>query len=387
MTDQQSPTPASAPPAPRLKPGVAAARKRLPGSPSQEEIADRLNISINTYRPWDQGKRKPREPEMQQLLSRVLDCPIDVIWPPEDHPQVAVAMEGERTRAENAAIEAALDDPKPAEDLWTQPTVEASKTLVPDVADVLETLDLGPARVTSSRRRRGVLLAVLAAATVGVGAGVVALAGGGGEPTSTPASQTAPTAAAQKRAADDRARQAAVGAMSAAAERGDFNDAIDRARALNDTAAERRYQRAAAAATLVRRADVAARRGELGLARDRLRTAQRRYGVAPGAPAVEQHIARILRERAARAATKKRKAQAAEKRRLAAQSAASSSSSAGAADQSPAPSSGTPSTTTTTPSTSSSGGGSSSAPPATKSTPSGGSGHSKGDSTVDPDFF
>lgn len=81
-----------------MEPGVRAARDRL--KLTQEQVAARMNMSIHTFRRWDQGKNQPARLEEMQLLALILKTPIEVLWPAERHPQVAEALRLERQRAE-----------------------------------------------------------------------------------------------------------------------------------------------------------------------------------------------------------------------------------------------------------------------------------------------
>ncbi len=203
-----------------------------------------------------------------------------------------------------------------------------------------EAATLRAARPVAGRRVKRAVVAV----------GVALLAGGAGMAAASALGERSGDADRQASAAAagtvERARVAArardVAAMRAAAERGDYDAAIRRAQQLEDTAAMSSY-RGAAARVLVGRADKAARRGDLSLARSRLRAAKSRYGIAPGATAVRrierQRKERAQRERAAaRAAAAQLAAANAERTNAsAASSAATSSSSGGSQTSAPAP--------------------------------------------------
>ncbi len=88
MPDRQQDRPSSSARAP-LEPGVRAARERL--GLTQEQAAELLNVSVHTFRGWDQGRHRPGNPEQVQLLVSLLKTPIEVLWPPRDNPQVAHA--------------------------------------------------------------------------------------------------------------------------------------------------------------------------------------------------------------------------------------------------------------------------------------------------------
>lgn len=163
-------------------------------------------------------------------------------------------------------------------------------------------------RPASGRRVRRVVVAVGAALVLGGIAALAASALGERSADADPSSQSVPAQAVESERVEARARD--VAAMRAAAERGHYDAAIAAARSLGDMKALERY-RLAAANVLVRRADVAAGRGDLGLARQRLRRAAQRYGATPAAGDVEAHIRRIQRARVERA---ERRREAARKR-------------------------------------------------------------------------
>jgi len=213
---------------------------------------------------------------------------------------------------------------------------------------------LRAARPAVGRRAKRMVVALGAALAIG-GAGMVVASALGERPADAdPSSQTVPARALERARAEARARDVAT--MRAAADRGDYDPAIAQARQLNDPAAESSY-REAAARVLVGRAEKAARRGNLPLARSRLRAAKERYGTAPASAAVQARVRRIERQRKERA-----QRQRADSRRAAAALAAQQRSAANAARASeppvsttPAPSS-APQSSTPAPSSSSSNG-------------------------------
>lgn len=124
--------------------------------------------------------------------------------------------------------------------------------------------------------------------------------------------------------------------MHAAAQRGDYDAAIVVAQQLNDQASLDDYRKTAAT-VLVRRAAKAAQRGDLALARTRLRHARTRYETAPGASAVNARIRRIERDRRRRAERQRQR-----ERRQAAASRAATASAPVTAPTAPSPSPTTP---------------------------------------------
>ncbi len=327
-----------------------------------------MNVSIHTYRPWDQGKRRPARLEQMQLLAFVVQAPIDVIWPATDDPLVAEALRLERQRGEppggkppqRSAGASPLDVAEPAEILVRQ--LEKAPMGSPDQAEralSAETdlgveqrgpaddsgglppwpdefdeeppseqlpTDSGPVstahemqarastaqraaadhsgattshaeRPSSGRQVKRMVVALGAALALG-GVGTVVASALSEKPVDAdPSSQTVPVEAVRHGRVESRSRDVAT--MRTAADRGDYEAAITAARSLGDTKAIERYQRAAAN-VLARRADAAAGRGDLRLARQRLRNAEQRYGATSAAGDVQARIRRIQRDRTER---------------------------------------------------------------------------------------
>lgn len=175
---------------------------------------------------------------------------------------------------------------------------------VPEGDGTAVTLTAKPRR---SRRVTGAILAVVVAIMLG-GAGMIAASAfndGAADAGPSARTSTDTQAAAERQRAAGRARQ--VAGMRAQAARGNFDAAIVAGRALGDPDAVKRY-RQVAASVLVRRANAAAGRGDLSLARKRLRLAGKKYGATAGALDVQRRIRRIERARADRA--KRRRAAA-----------------------------------------------------------------------------
>lgn len=329
---QAPPTAAGSLPAP----GVRAARLRLPGPPTQEAIAARMNVSLHTYRRWDQGRNKPQTPELMQLLCTVLESPLEVIWPPEANPQVAVALQGERDRAAERTPTPPNPDPSDPQPVTVdpEPDVDPDPVLSPDAGEDEEPWRIPPAlpwdsnpevRITDLRlvggaipevqdvlnvidghredRRRRRPRPVVAILTVGAALtiGVTLTIAGANDHDAIPTSASAPAVSHQRQVQAQEQRE--VTAMRQAAADRDYDTAIQLAGKHGDTASQARY-RQAAAAVLVRRARQAAHRGDLSLARTRLHRAQTRYDATPGGTKVQAQITRIAQQRAAR--TKRR---------------------------------------------------------------------------------
>ncbi len=194
------------------------------------------------------------------------------------------------------------------------------------------------ARRPAGWRLRRVLAVAGVAVLIG-GAGMVAASALGERAADAGPSTTQAAAeqAAQRERERVEARARDIATMRAAADRGDYDAAIVQARQLDDPAAASGY-REAAARVLVGRAEKAARRGDLSLARSRLRAAKRRYGSAPGASAVEARVRRIERQRKERAKRERaaaRRAAALAVQRQAAANAARASESPAAATPAP----------------------------------------------------
>jgi transcriptional regulator with XRE-family HTH domain len=459
MSDHREFPPSSRNDSAKLEPGVRAARERVRPKLTQEQVAERMNVSIHTYRPWDQGKRRPARLEQVQLLAFIVEAPIDVIWPATDDPLVAEALRLERERGvlprpepprqsgsasrpdvaepgeilvrrlekapvgssgqhERASAAASANDhgieergpaddpgglpPWPDEDELAEeeqrptdsgPASTAQEMQVREAhessirASTVQraTVDhsgattLHAERPAAGRQVKRVVVALGAALAIGSVGTVVASALGERPADADPSSQTVPAEAVERERAEVRAREVAT--MRAAADRGDYDAAIVQARQLNDPAAEARY-RESAARVLVGRAEKAARRGDLSLARSRLRAAKERYDTASGAAAVQARVRRIERQRRERA-----QRQRAESRRTAAaasaehQRAAADAARANEASASDAPA----------PSTSSAAQSSTAAPSSSSSKDSGSGGGSGGkkdpEQAVDPGLF
>lgn len=233
---------------------------------------------------------------------------------------------------------------------------------------------LARARPAARLTWRRVVAAVSVAGVLGVSAMVAASAVESRQADAErTAATTTPKVQAKRKAA--AARHQSETRMLVAEKRGDFDAAIVVARQLDDQAALLRYHEAAAK-VLVRRAEQAARRGDLSLARSRLKRAQDRYETAPGAEVVQARIRQIEQQRTARA--KKRRADA---RRAAAEQqkrAADSSPEPATSSQEtvPAPQASKPSSSSSSTSSSSS-----------SSAAAGGGSGKDSESTVDPGIF
>jgi transcriptional regulator with XRE-family HTH domain len=348
---------------------------------TQEQVAERLNVSIHTFRRWDRDRNRPSGPQQMQLLAAVLGTRIGVIWPATDDPLVVEALRIERRRttperataAADRADEAAVSEVqvrrwRPAsivteaagarERLSPDPVPSVERDIAADDAETSGSDDCpdrdapgglppwpvdfegeassdepgsavefsecepdaprapappmklpprggGEGVVTLRAVRSGAgrqamrgVVAIGAAFLVGV-AGMAA-ASALGERSGETERVTQPAAAADVDRARVAVRARDVASMRAAASRGDYDAAIRQARQLQDAAAVASY-RGDAARVLVGRADKAARRGDLPLARARLRTAKERYGTAPGSAAVQARVRRIERQRKERA--------------------------------------------------------------------------------------
>lgn len=305
--------------------GVRAARERL--GLTQRQVAERMQVPLDTFQNWDRDENRPSDPADLQLLAFVLETPLDVLYPPDKNPRVARVLREHLPTTVAPVVDAEKVEALVAADAVAPPPDEpiGSPAVVvvgePDAAD----------RRPRSRR----WMALLAACGVLVVAAVLVLVVGRGE--SPPVVDHGDARAAEV-ARQHRATQTA---MRTAADRRDFDRAIVLAEGVQDDRAAARY-RTAAATTLVRRADMAASRGDLPLARARLRKARARYRTAPGASKVNAHIRRIERDRQRRAAarrTREQAAAAAARRQAAAASGTASSGSAASSETT------TPSTT------------------------------------------
>jgi transcriptional regulator with XRE-family HTH domain len=113
---------------------------------TQQQLADRCELSLKTIKRYDAGGR-PRSIEIAQLLAEVLDHPLDWLWPPEDHLNVRVA------RANHPA-------PPPPD-----------PSAIPDPHEVLATLHQTRPRARQRRPRwlaSAIALATVAAITTAV---------------------------------------------------------------------------------------------------------------------------------------------------------------------------------------------------------------------------
>ncbi len=396
----------SDPPPEGLETGVRAARQRM--GLTQDQAADLIGVNRGTFKAWDRGRR-PRDPELLQVISEAFETPIPVLWPTDENPIAAESLRALRDlNAAKAADQAAhgqtetileCDAPKAsaAADAWVaeQPAEATPPPLTGATPYGLHRQieatfdgkhDVAPGATPPVRRRRRLLIpAVVSALAVAAAGTAIATAGGEDTPTrpATPVAQTGPTAAERERAAQQATLQQA-------AERGDYDRAISIAARLNDTATTTDL-RQTAAGILARRARSAANRGDLALATSRLDKAEKRYGQVPEIEAVRRRIEAIKDAREKRAAARKRaakkraaaraKAAAAASRRTPSQPTAPPSSSAAPSTPSPAPSTPQPSPTpspTPAPSGGGSGGGSKSG---------GGSSGGSSNETVDPGLF
>jgi transcriptional regulator with XRE-family HTH domain len=151
--------------APSAKSGVRAARERA--RLTQVQVADELNVPLDTYRRWDRGITRPRQPEQLQHLAEILGTTLDQLYPPDNDPHVHAAR-ARRAHAipapTPAPVAASRSDPSP----------------IPDPQEVLETL-----RPTHAARRTPPIARVVATAVL-LGllalAGVVVLAATSGSP-------------------------------------------------------------------------------------------------------------------------------------------------------------------------------------------------------------
>lgn len=423
---------------------MRAARERA--DLTQEQVAERMNVSIHTFRRWDQDRNRPSRPEQMQLLAAVLDTRIETIWPATDDPLVAEALRHERQRAASPPREPAQRSTRTAlpdaaetieilgrqaetpsaaslEETASEPSADTGPRAVPSVEDPEPTSDLNdlppwpdddldhepPPEQTSVDRvvenpdvtNRGPVLDRSAEGTgdavtlraarpptgghlklkrMAVALGVALAVGGVGMVAASalgersddggPSTQPAAERIEERKRADARAGD--VAAMRATAERGDYDAAIVLARQLGDSAAASGY-REAAARLLVSRAEKAARRGDLPLARSRLSAAKRRYGTAPGSNAVAARIRAVERQRTKRAQQQR----AAARRAAAAQAAQPPVESSARSSDSSASGTATPSQSATPQSSGTASSGSS-------STKRSGGGSSKSEKTVDP---
>src|SRR5512133_2235586 len=81
---------------------------------TQQQVADRCELSLKTIKRYDAGGR-PRSIEIAQRLAEVLDQPLHWLWPPDDHLQVRVA----RAKDHASAGDEASTIPDPHEVLAT----------------------------------------------------------------------------------------------------------------------------------------------------------------------------------------------------------------------------------------------------------------------------
>jgi transcriptional regulator with XRE-family HTH domain len=138
---------------------VARERREL----TQQQVADRCELSLKTIKRYDAGGR-PRSIEIAQRLAEVLDQPLHWLWPPDDHLQVRVARANHPDAAPSAP---------PA---------------TPDPHEVLATLRTRP----RLHRRARWLAPVICLATAAVAATTVVLATTGhGQPATPPTNASA----------------------------------------------------------------------------------------------------------------------------------------------------------------------------------------------------
>jgi len=272
-----------------MEPGVRAARKRL--GLTQEQAAEMLSVSLNTFRNWDRGANAPRGAARMQHISERLQTPIDVLWPPEDDPHVRVAREQQPPPI--------LPQPRPtpppaAAELLARTTPGADADLEGMVAD-LET------RPWITRRR----LLGTAAATIVLIVAIVALVGSGSNdaPADEPVAATIPITRQTDPAAGQRA------ALAKAEKRRDYPAALTLADELGDRTAHARIA-TAATDTLLRRASRSIEAGKLDRGRSLIKSAIRGYGNRR--PETVKRLRRrarsIERARTRRAAERKRAA-------------------------------------------------------------------------------
>lgn len=426
MSDPQALPPSPRIAAARLEPGVRAARDRA--DLTQEEVAERMNVSIHTFRPWDRGTRKPARLEQRKLLALIVGTPIEVIWPPDRDRQVAEALRREAQRSmspggdgatrrpraaagshlhetgEEIAVRRSLPSSASAPTTARAPADEQAKAetsqelagrplahdevgsagerahdLPPwpvggsenepqpvpngrerqfglDVpgepaasfrperdSDAIESLvTLAPSRA-SGRRTMRVTVAIGVSIVLGGAATSTAIAvNDRAADAGTPSQASAGTSAGERKRI--LARSGQVAEMLNAAERRDYDAAIAAAEALGDRRALERYQRDAAS-VLVRRADAAARRGDLPLARKRLRLAKK-YAAVPGASDVQARIRRIQEARRERAERRRASARRQARSASVAQASSGSAASPSSAESSASAPSGDSSSTT-----------------------------------------
>ena len=371
---------------------MRAARQRM--GLTQDQAADLIGVNRGTFKAWDRGRR-PRDPELLQVISEAFETPIPVLWPTDENPIAAESLRALRDlQAARAADQAAHgqtetvlenepSEPKMAADAWAseQPPENPPPPVLGATPYGLHRQieatfdgkdDVAPGTPPGRRRRRLLIPAVVSAVAVAAAGAAIATAGGEDTPTRpAPVARTGPSPAERERAAQQAT-------LEQAKDRGDFDQAITIAARLNDpsTATELRQT---AAELLARRARTAADRGDLPLATSRLDRAEKRYGQVPAIGAVRRRIEQIKDVREKRAAARKRaakkraaaraRAAAAARRRTPTPSAAPPSSSASPSTPTPAPSTPRPSPS---PSPSTGGG----------SKPDGGS-----KQRVDPGFF
>ncbi|MEV4419328.1 helix-turn-helix transcriptional regulator [Patulibacter sp. NPDC049589] len=91
---------------------------RIRAGLTQREVADRLQVPIDTYRRWDRETSQPRSPQRQRQLAAVLGVSLETLFPTDADPHVAVAMRMlDNAPADDHGIRKAADhgaDGKPA---------------------------------------------------------------------------------------------------------------------------------------------------------------------------------------------------------------------------------------------------------------------------------
>lgn len=302
---------------------MRAARQRM--GLTQDQAADLIGVNRGTFKAWDRGRR-PRDPELLQVISEAFQTPIPVLWPTDENPIAAESLRALRDlqaakaadQAAHGQTEAILESVASKQDAATgawapEQPVEAAPppslgTTPYGLHRQIEATfdgrdDVAPGTTPPARRRRQLLIpAVVSALAVAAAGTAIAAAGGEDTPTrpAAPVAQTGPTAAERERAAQRASLQQAT-------ERGDYDQAISIAARLNDTAATTDL-RQTAAGILARRARSAAIRGDLPLATSRLDKAENRYGRVPEIEAVRRRIEAIKNARKKRAAARKRAA-------------------------------------------------------------------------------
>jgi transcriptional regulator with XRE-family HTH domain len=274
--------------------------RRLQLGLTQEQTADLANIPLATFKRWDRGEKRPRHPERAAALAAALETTVDDLWG------------GPTPAPDNATPPTHIPDPDTDEPAagptWTPPA--GSVPGVPSVEEVLRTLDQADGERRARRwlaavlgsRRGGLKAAVgLCVALLVVGIAIVASTGGStsSESPSLAEERRAPTTTFGASVSRPAAAESWSVELAAASDRGDYDRAIalSRTAGMSSTAVSLKDR---AARVLIRRARLAAGRGDVRLARSRMRRARERYDTTPGAEAVRRQIRRLFRDRAKR---------------------------------------------------------------------------------------